>query len=281
MVTVTNMQVSEGVKWSFYLAFSACLLFGVMNQFSMQRPEPKPSLLEPLKIKLVTLAAPKAVELQSTSVAANMPQPTLKQVVPEKVVVTTNAVEKIVQKSKQLPLSEVEISKKTAKLDTKVLPIPPAPIKPMEPVENVSEQKSEEIPQIVKKVEEIKQLVPELTVAEDVEKPAEPIPDTSIAKEAIGTSSATVIQDAKYRKQTAPVYPRRARDLGQQGIVMIHAHVMPDGRPVEIKVAESSGHRLLDLSALSAVKKWEFEPVHHNGEPSEGWVRVPVRFVIQ
>lgn len=90
-----------------------------------------------------------------------------------------------------------------------------------------------------------------------------------------------VIQQARYRRRFPPVYPRRSLELGQQGMVTLHAEVLPNGFPDELKVAESSGYRLLDMAALAAVKKWEFEPTTVNGSAVISWVRVPVHFVIK
>jgi periplasmic protein TonB len=118
--------------------------------------------------------------------------------------------------------------------------------------------------------------------AEAVEQPRENNQaERSPAASEAGSEIASVINEAKYRRQTAPVYPRRALELGQQGIVMLHAEVLPDGRPGDLKVVQSSGYRLLDISALAAVKTWEFEPTNINGAIVTSWVRVPVHFVIQ
>lgn len=89
------------------------------------------------------------------------------------------------------------------------------------------------------------------------------------------------IYEATYRKKTVPNYPRRAWELGQQGVVMLHAKVMPSGHPDDIKVVASSGYRLLDKAALAAVKKWEFVPTNINGQATVSWVSVPVNFIIQ
>ena len=96
-----------------------------------------------------------------------------------------------------------------------------------------------------------------------------------------GKQISTVIHEASYRKQTPPVYPRRAFELGQQGTVMLRAEITPNGVPHVLKIAKSSGHRLLDMAALAAVKTWQFEPTNINGNIVTSWVRVPVRFVIQ
>ena len=103
----------------------------------------------------------------------------------------------------------------------------------------------------------------------------------SIPTDDDGQQKSTVIHEANYRRWSPPGYPRRALDLGQEGTVTLHAKVGPNGRPGELKVAESSGYRLLDLAALSAVKTWEFEPARADGSIITSWVRVPVRFVIQ
>lgn len=106
------------------------------------------------------------------------------------------------------------------------------------------------------------------------------IPGASAAGESDSERTA-VIADARYRRQFPPVYPRRALELGQQGIVTLLAEVLPDGRPRSLKIARSSGHGLLDKAAVVAVKKWEFEPTHINGSAVISWVKVPVQFVIQ
>jgi len=43
-------------------------------------------------------------------------------------------------------------------------------------------------------------------------------------------------------------------------------------------VLESSGHSVLDRAALSAVRKWLFEPGTEGGLKKKMWVKIPVRF---
>ncbi len=95
-----------------------------------------------------------------------------------------------------------------------------------------------------------------------------------------GNQVSSVIHEPNYRHQTPPIYPKRALDLGWQGIVTLHAKLSKDGLPKELKIAKSSGYKILDMAAFSAVKQWEFEPLNINGNIQESWVRVPVRFVI-
>jgi protein TonB len=106
-------------------------------------------------------------------------------------------------------------------------------------------------------------------------------PVTSNPNHNSGKQASTVIHEASYRRQTSPVYPHRALELGQEGVVTLHAEVNKNGLPRALKIAKSSGHRLLDMAALAAVKKWEFEPTNVNGNSVISWLRVPVSFVIQ
>lgn len=109
-------------------------------------------------------------------------------------------------------------------------------------------------------------------------------PVVPVVKEMVqdqGQDRSTVIHQAQYRKQTPPVYPRRAFELGQAGLVMLHAEILPNGIPSQLKVAKSSGHKLLDMAAIKAVKEWEFEPLYVNGTSVVSWVSVPVNFVIR
>ena len=77
-----------------------------------------------------------------------------------------------------------------------------------------------------------------------------------------------------------PVYPRRARDLEQEGIATIRVLLDTTGNAREIVVWESSGFILLDHAALSAARRWQYEPERRNGKPVDAWVQIPVRFAL-
>jgi protein TonB len=49
----------------------------------------------------------------------------------------------------------------------------------------------------------------------------------------------------------------------------------------EIKVTRSSGHEILDRSALSTVKQWKFIPAQKGEEPIPLWVNIPIKFQLQ
>lgn len=152
---------------------------------------------------------------------------------------------------------------------------PPAPA-----VDRMVTQK--QAPRNLTMAEKEKEPSPTETTAAAEEKPQESAAtDTAWLPSDDGRAASTVIREANYRYQRPPAYPRRALELGQQGTVTLHAQVAPDGLPRALKVVQSSGYKLLDHAALTAVKKWEFEPVQVDGRAVDGWVRIPVRFVIE
>lgn len=102
-----------------------------------------------------------------------------------------------------------------------------------------------------------------------------------IAKQGEDSEDELIITSPRYReKPKPPVYPKRAKDLGQHGIVFVRARLDFEGNAEEVMVLKSSGHVLLDNSAMAAVRRWHFEPGRRNGTPVVAWVHVPVRFTL-
>lgn len=81
-----------------------------------------------------------------------------------------------------------------------------------------------------------------------------------------------------YRVNPPPKYPRVARRRGNQGTVVVEVLVDESGRVGDLRMIKSSGYNNLDKAAITAVKKWTFEPGSKNGRRVAMWVRVPVRF---
>lgn len=84
-----------------------------------------------------------------------------------------------------------------------------------------------------------------------------------------------------YRENVPPVYPQIARARGYEGLVLISAEILPNGRVGDIKIRKSSGYAILDQSAVQAVKPWKFEPAREGGHPFTAWVELPIKFVLQ
>ena len=62
----------------------------------------------------------------------------------------------------------------------------------------------------------------------------------------------------------SPVYPPAAREQGIQGVVILDAHVDPEGRVVEVRTMRSIP--LLDSAAIDAVRLWRFAPTLVDGQ---------------
>jgi protein TonB len=73
-------------------------------------------------------------------------------------------------------------------------------------------------------------------------------------------------------------YPERARKRNQEGTVVVHALIGPDGRPIEVTVAQSSGHRLLDEAAQKAIAHCAFVPQKVGGRAVKAIVEIPIPF---
>ena len=86
--------------------------------------------------------------------------------------------------------------------------------------------------------------------------------------------------DAQYLNNPSPIYPSNAKNNNIQGKVFLSVLVGIEGRAIEVKIANSSGYSILDNSALSAVRKWQFVPAKKNGEAVPATVIVPVEFKI-
>jgi len=91
-----------------------------------------------------------------------------------------------------------------------------------------------------------------------------------------------VLQEAtpEYDKNPVPEYPRRARQLGFEGTVVLNVRINQKGGVEDVKIVVSSGYSLLDQSALRSVKAWLFKPGRRGDQPVAAWVQVPVRYTL-
>jgi periplasmic protein TonB len=83
-----------------------------------------------------------------------------------------------------------------------------------------------------------------------------------------------------YDRNPSPDYPRRARQLGFEGTVLLDVKVNENGGVEEVNIAASSGYALLDEAAQRAVNAWVFKPARRGDQPVAAWVQVPVRFAL-
>jgi protein TonB len=72
-----------------------------------------------------------------------------------------------------------------------------------------------------------------------------------------------------------------SRLRGHAGTVTITARITPDGRVIEARVRETSGHPALDTAALEAIRRWRFEPALRDGVPVFATATLPVTFTLE
>jgi len=84
-----------------------------------------------------------------------------------------------------------------------------------------------------------------------------------------------------YKQNNPPTYPLLAKRRRYEGTVMLDVLVSRSGMVDSIKLAQSSGHQILDRAAIKAVGNWSFHPGKKGGEAQEMWVTIPIRFQLQ
>lgn len=92
------------------------------------------------------------------------------------------------------------------------------------------------------------------------------------------TSEESLQKGVSLRRRTPLVYPRIARTEGWEGTVLLLVSVAPSGRPDEITVERSSGHKVLDKAAIDTVTRWTFNPAKDGNIPIHSIVKIPIKF---
>jgi protein TonB len=108
-----------------------------------------------------------------------------------------------------------------------------------------------------------------------VQPPVEPATQTFVSEESRGALTEAL---PSYLRNPAPVYPRLARERGQEGTVVLEVEVLASGRAGTVRVLRASGHELLDQAALQAVRGWVFRPARRWQQPVPFVVEIPVTF---
>ncbi len=93
--------------------------------------------------------------------------------------------------------------------------------------------------------------------------------------------SVKIEASPNYFQNPSPPYPELAKQMRQEGLVLLAVDVDREGRPIKVEIEQSSGYRMLDQSALTAVNHWKFQPGRIGDLAVESKVTVPVRFKLQ
>jgi periplasmic protein TonB len=101
------------------------------------------------------------------------------------------------------------------------------------------------------------------------------------ARKPFDTNSGVKVKaNPDYYQNPPPEYPELAKQMRQEGLVMLAVEVDREGAPVMVEILKSSGFHLLDQAALKAVRHWKFQPGKIGDLSVESNVTVPIRFYL-
>jgi len=187
------------------------------------------------------------------------------------------------------------------KEEREILPLPPPEIEvrnhpvseaPPLPIEDKKGEIRDKEEQVEKKPIVLASLNPETVLTIQSGGPSEPLPSPSrspsaeeetkqVAKVPSLSEGEVILIHPKYAENPKPLYPREARKKGFQGEVVLKVEVLSNGLVGQVEVKTSSGHEILDRSALSAVKHWKFFPAKRGESAISFWVNIPIKFQLQ
>jgi TonB family protein len=84
--------------------------------------------------------------------------------------------------------------------------------------------------------------------------------------------------DFKRTRFVPPTYPQQALARRQEGEVRVRITVDTTGRVAEAVVESATPPGVFDQAALSAVRKWRYEPIVKGGQPIGGSIVTAIRF---
>lgn len=110
--------------------------------------------------------------------------------------------------------------------------------------------------------------------------PANPPLTTADTSSGVSNSGAPIEASLAYRM--APLrFPALALRQHMQGTVLLRVLVDETGKPIDVQIARSSGHALLDRSAREQVLAgWRFRPAIVQGHAVRACAQVPVEFAL-
>jgi protein TonB len=216
-------------------------------------------------------------------------------------------------KTDSLPTLHVEVTlypwmieEKQAKASIKeeekeFFPLPPREIEVREhplseapplPIEDTKGEIRDKEEQVEKKPIVLASLNPETVLTIQRERPSEPLLSPSrspsaeeetkqVTKYPSLSEGEVILIHPKYAENPKPLYPREARKKGFQGEVVLKVEVLSNGLVGQVEVKKSSGHEILDRSALSAVEHWKFFPAKRGESAISFWVNIPIKFQLQ
>ena len=93
-----------------------------------------------------------------------------------------------------------------------------------------------------------------------------------------GGQASSDYENIQLVNSIAPEYPRIARENGWEGTVVLRLSIHSDGKPKKVIIEKSSGHSILDNSAIKAIQSWEFKAARKGGIPIKKELMLPMKF---
>lgn len=167
-------------------------------------------------------------------------------------------------------------------------PPPPPPIEPPKPPPPPKVQKAPPPPALRTPVASQNIAPDDIVVQENTQAPVSPGPVVAaevptppappapppVVEEPVTEASA----NAGYLNNPKPEYPAAAIRQGWGGTVILRVRVLANGSVESVAVKKSSGRKVLDEAAATAVQKWTFVPSKRGSTPIDGWATVPLVF---
>lgn len=156
-----------------------------------------------------------------------------------------------------------------------VTPTPPEPKPIIKPVVKPVQQP------VIKKPAPIVQKSPDYAPPSDTPPPPPPAAAASASEASSAPTFVEANFKANYLVNPKPEYPAIAKSRGWQGKVMLRVNVSAEGTALHVSVETSSGHEMLDESAVEAVTKWKFIPAKRGDTAVVSTVIVPIIFTLR
>ena len=105
-------------------------------------------------------------------------------------------------------------------------------------------------------------------------------PQSAAARSAqnAGVNPASLASSLKRTRYVPPEFPSKALSQRLSGAVTVEYTVDASGDPRDVRVVEATPPGVFDKAAVTAVKRWHYDPVMANGAPVEVPVRTSIRF---
>jgi len=95
------------------------------------------------------------------------------------------------------------------------------------------------------------------------------------------TGKPDIINRSEMEEAIAREYPRNLRILGIGGIVVVWLFISDEGRVLDRRVSQTSGHEELDEAALKVADVFRFTPAWNEGEVVQVWIQLPITFQVR